>query len=68
MLFRILRWLVPHPQLKPVGLIIRQKDPNNLETPFDELGAFITQRRIRYEVLGGWCRKMDLESDKVQSY
>jgi DMSO/TMAO reductase YedYZ molybdopterin-dependent catalytic subunit len=26
----------------PVGLIIRQKDPNNLEMPFDQLGDFIT--------------------------
>jgi len=27
---------------RPVGLIIRQKDPNNLEMPFDQLGDFIT--------------------------
>jgi hypothetical protein len=28
--------------VRPVGLIIRQKDPNNLEMPFDQLGDFIT--------------------------
>ena len=28
--------------LNPVGLIIRQKDPNNLEMPFDRLSDFIT--------------------------
>jgi hypothetical protein len=27
---------------RPVGLIIRQKDPNNFEMPFDQLGDFIT--------------------------
>jgi hypothetical protein len=26
----------------PAGLIIRQKDPNNLETPFDQLEDLIT--------------------------
>jgi hypothetical protein len=29
--------------VRPVGLIVRQKDPNNLEMPFDQLGDFITQ-------------------------
>ena len=24
--------------IRPIGLIIRQKDPNNLEMPFDQLG------------------------------
>jgi DMSO/TMAO reductase YedYZ molybdopterin-dependent catalytic subunit len=28
--------------VRPSGLIIRQKDPNNLEMPFDQLGDFIT--------------------------
>ena len=32
----------------PVGLIIRQKDPNNLEMPFDELGDFITPSELFY--------------------
>ncbi len=32
-----------------VGLIIRQKDPNNLEMPFDQLGEFITGTVTRTE-------------------
>src|SRR5258708_32227105 len=33
---------------RPVGLIIRQKDPNNLEMPFDQLGEFITPSELFY--------------------
>src|ERR1700680_5151223 len=33
---------------QPVGLIIRQKDPNNLEMPFDQLGDFITPSELFY--------------------
>src|SRR5216683_162233 len=33
---------------RPVGLIIRQKDPNNLEMPFDQLGEFITPTELFY--------------------
>jgi DMSO/TMAO reductase YedYZ molybdopterin-dependent catalytic subunit len=32
----------------PVGLIIRQKDPDNLEMPFDRLGDFITPSELFY--------------------
>ena len=32
--------------MRPVGLIIRQKDPNNLEMPFDQLGDFITPSEL----------------------
>jgi DMSO/TMAO reductase YedYZ molybdopterin-dependent catalytic subunit len=32
----------------PVGLIIRQKDPNNLEMPFDQLSDFITPAELFY--------------------
>jgi DMSO/TMAO reductase YedYZ molybdopterin-dependent catalytic subunit len=32
----------------PVGLIIRQKDPNNLEMPFDQLDDFITPAELFY--------------------
>ena len=28
--------------VRPAGLIIRQKDPNNLEMPFENLNGFIT--------------------------
>src|ERR1700682_5454571 len=34
--------------VRPVGLIIRQKDPNNLEMPFDQLGEFITPSELFY--------------------
>jgi DMSO/TMAO reductase YedYZ molybdopterin-dependent catalytic subunit len=33
---------------RPVGLIIRQKDPNNFEMPFDQLGGFITPSELFY--------------------
>ena len=33
---------------RPVGLIIRQKDPNNLEMPFDQLADFITPSELFY--------------------
>jgi DMSO/TMAO reductase YedYZ molybdopterin-dependent catalytic subunit len=32
----------------PVSLIIRQKDPNNLEMPFDQLADFITPSELFY--------------------
>src|SRR5258707_12121396 len=34
--------------MRPVGLIIRQKDPNNLEMPFDQLSDFITPSELFY--------------------
>jgi DMSO/TMAO reductase YedYZ molybdopterin-dependent catalytic subunit len=34
--------------VRPSGLIIRQKDPNNLEMPFDQLGDFITPAELFY--------------------
>jgi len=34
--------------VRPAGLIIRQKDPNNLEMPFDQLGEFITPTELFY--------------------
>ena len=33
---------------RPAGLIIRQKGPNNLEMPFDQLGEFITPSELFY--------------------
>src|SRR5437879_7107984 len=33
---------------RPVGLIIRKKDPNNLEMPVDQLGGFITPSELFY--------------------
>jgi DMSO/TMAO reductase YedYZ molybdopterin-dependent catalytic subunit len=34
--------------MRSVGLIIRQKDPNNLEMPFDQLDDFITPSELFY--------------------
>ncbi len=34
--------------VRPVGLVIRQKDPINLEMPFDQLGDFITPSELFY--------------------
>jgi DMSO/TMAO reductase YedYZ molybdopterin-dependent catalytic subunit len=34
--------------VRPGGLIIRQKDPNNLEMPFDQLGDFVTPTELFY--------------------
>ena len=34
--------------LNPVGLIIQQKDPNDLEMPFDQLGDFIAPSELFY--------------------
>ena len=34
--------------VSPVGLFIRQKDPNNLEIPFHQLGEFITPTELFY--------------------
>src|SRR5438094_6015130 len=31
-----------------VGLIIRQKEPNNLETPFDQVDSFLTPMELFY--------------------
>src|SRR5271156_6548227 len=38
----------PGTATRPVGLIIRQKDPNNLEMPFDQLEDFITPSELFY--------------------
>jgi DMSO/TMAO reductase YedYZ molybdopterin-dependent catalytic subunit len=35
-------------QSTSAGLIIRQKEPNNLETPFDELDSFLTPMELFY--------------------
>ena len=35
-------------QSSSMGLIIRQKEPNNLETPFDQVDAFLTPRELFY--------------------
>jgi hypothetical protein len=34
--------------VRPIGLVSRQKGPNNLEVPFDQLGDFITPTELFY--------------------
>src|SRR5437763_1769213 len=36
------------PQGPPAGLIIRQKEPNNLETPFDQVDSYLTPTGLFY--------------------
>src|SRR5260370_22775840 len=36
-----------HP-LSPAGLIIRQKEPTNLEMPFDQLDSYLTRTELFY--------------------
>jgi DMSO/TMAO reductase YedYZ molybdopterin-dependent catalytic subunit len=36
------------PQLDPLGLIIRQREPNNLETPLDQIDAYFTPTQLFY--------------------
>src|SRR6266567_6343594 len=35
-------------QSSSIGLIIRQKEPNNLETPFDQVDSFLTPMELFY--------------------
>jgi hypothetical protein len=35
-------------QSSSVGLIIRQKEPNNLETPFDQVDSYLTPTELFY--------------------
>src|SRR6266704_7153074 len=36
------------PQSYPVGLIIRQKEPTNLETPLDQVDSYLTPTELFY--------------------
>lgn len=38
----------PGTAMRPIGLVSRQKGPNNLEAPFDQLGDFITPTELFY--------------------
>jgi DMSO/TMAO reductase YedYZ molybdopterin-dependent catalytic subunit len=40
--------MMPQLASSPVGLIIRQKEPRNLETPFDQLDSFLTPTELFY--------------------
>src|SRR5260370_15230141 len=47
-----------------VGLIIRQKEPNNLETPFDEVDSFLTPTELFYIRSHFQAPKLELASYK----
>ncbi len=53
-------------QSSSVGLIIRQREPRNLETPFDRLDAFITPTELFYVRSHFPAPKLDLASYELQ--
>ena len=53
-------------QSSSMGLIIRQKEPNNLETPFDQVDAFLTPRELFYIRSHFPAPKLDLASYQLR--
>jgi len=49
-----------------MGLIIRQKEPNNLETPFDQVDAFLTPWELFYIRSHFPAPKLDLASYQLR--
>src|SRR5438128_6871177 len=49
-----------------VGLIIRQKEPNNLETPFDQIDSFLTPTELFYIRSHFPAPKLDLASYQLR--
>jgi DMSO/TMAO reductase YedYZ molybdopterin-dependent catalytic subunit len=52
--------------IRPVGLIIRQKDPNNLEMPFDQLDDFITPSEHFYIRSHFPASELDIDSYRLR--
>src|SRR5258708_31343169 len=48
------------------GLIIRQKDPKNLETPFDQVDSFLTPTELFYIRSHFPAPKLDLDSYQLR--
>src|ERR1700720_706454 len=48
------------------GLIIRQKEPNNLETPVDRVDSFLTPTELSYLRSHSPARKLELASSRPQ--
>src|SRR5882757_4462846 len=48
------------------GLIIRQKDPTNLETPFDQLDSFLTPTELFYIRSHFSAPKLDLAAYRLR--
>jgi DMSO/TMAO reductase YedYZ molybdopterin-dependent catalytic subunit len=53
-------------QSSSVGLIIRQKEPNNLETPFDQVDSFLTPTELFYIRSHFPTPKLELASYQLQ--
>jgi len=53
-------------QSPSIGLIIRQKEPNNLETPFDQLDSFFTPAELFYIRSHFPAPKLDLASYQLR--
>ena len=49
-----------------IGLIIRQKEPNNLETPFDQIDSFLTPTELFYIRSHFPAPKLDLASYQLR--
>ena len=48
------------------GLIIRQKEPNNLETPVDRVDSFLTPTELFYVRSHSRALKIELASYRLQ--
>src|SRR5205823_8636602 len=53
-------------QSSSMGLIIRQKEPNNLETPFDQVDSFLTPTELFYIRSHFPAPKLDLASYRLR--
>src|ERR1700760_2162093 len=49
-----------------IGLIIRQKEPNNLETPVDRVDSFLTPTELFYVRSHSRAPKIELASYRLQ--
>jgi DMSO/TMAO reductase YedYZ molybdopterin-dependent catalytic subunit len=54
------------PKTSSIGLIIRQKEPNNLETPFDQVDSFLTPTEFFYIRSHFSTPKVDLASYQLR--
>jgi hypothetical protein len=53
-------------QSSSMGLIIRQKEPSNLETPFDQVDSFLTPTELFYIRSHFPAPKLDLASYRLR--
>src|ERR1700692_2052850 len=53
-------------QSSSMGLIIRQKEPSNLETPFDQVDSFLTPTELFYIRSHFPAPKLDLASYQLR--